>query len=455
MSRWSAGYSVVAEIARSLINDILASYIGKLRSQLTFSRSLGRIGGLAATLDKLELLDFEDPAPVGGGVHTDVRFEVTLNYRLLFVIHGKPTLVVTFEEIAVDLPTTNAGLPRGVAVKIERGFKTRVTFRNARGIAGWLLNTIIAPVLSLGIWLAFTVLRKVEIPIWPLVDVFHKIGLSFAPGSPLLTALRLSSDNSLVLASDFTFGGAPQGVPTRIASFLPVDANVAAVVHERAVAAAVDLAFAKGWVPSRFKVKKWKIYINSFAIAFTKGTIEASGTLKAKRKKCWCRVKARIRFRAAIRPRIIDEATAHPKVAFTYDADVNTKISCSGMLVVLGSIMFAPTFMSLTVGASFLINILLNQFMPFRTEFKRDGLILNVYVRSVGFSGFIPLMMRFPLTLTGDGTYDLGPFLRFDLEELWGVKPYVDVGYKSDTISIAEDELRLGVRLTPEKPPTP
>ena len=57
MSRWSAGYSVAAEIAQSLINDILASYVGKLRSQLTFDRRLGRIGSLKATLDKPHAFD--------------------------------------------------------------------------------------------------------------------------------------------------------------------------------------------------------------------------------------------------------------------------------------------------------------------------------------------------------------------------------------------------------------
>jgi hypothetical protein len=449
MTRWGAGFSVMAEITKSLINGVVEKYLAPLRSQghLTFTKQLGRVGKISATLDKLTLEDIEDPAPVGGGVETDLQSEVSLDYRLLWLIHGTPTLVATIENVLVDLPTTPAGLPRGVVLAVTRGFSIRVGFTNARCIAGWLLNTLIAPLLSLGIWLAFTILRRVELPIWPLVDVFNAVGLLFAPGSPLLTAQDQTGDNSLLLASDFSLTG-PQGDPRHVASFVPANTNAAAVVHERTVAAAVELAIAKGWVPSRFKVSGWKIYINSIRVAFKQDTIEASGELKAKRGKCWCRVKAKIMFRAAVRPRIVDEATLNPKVFFTYDADVKTEISSSGMLVVLGVIMFAPVFMALTLATSFLINIVLRQFLPFTTQAKIDGLKMTVQAASLGFYGFIPLSMKFPLELKGHGTYDLSRFLQFELPDLWGVQPTMSVQYTPESISLDEGELRLGAKLS-------
>lgn len=449
MTRWSADFSVMAEITKSLINGVVEKYLSPLRSQgdLTFTKKLGSVGKISATLEKLTLEDLEDPAPVGGGVETDLQSEVSLDYRLFWLIHGTPTLVATIENVLVDLPTTPAGLPRGVVLAITKGFSIGVRFKNARGIAGWLLNTIIAPLLSLGIWLAFTILRRVELPIWPLVDVFNAVGLLFAPGSPLLTAQDVTGDNSLLLASDFSLLGS-RGEPSRVASFVPANTNAAAVIHERIVAAAVELAIVKGWVPSRFKVSGWKIYINSIRLAFTKDTIEASGELKAKRGKCWCRVKAKITFRAAVRPRVVDEATPNPQVFFTYDADVNTEISSSGMLVVLGVIMFAPVFMALTLAASFLINIVLRQFLPFTTKVSVDGLKMTVQASSIGFSGFVPVSMKFPLELKGHGTYDLSRFLQFDLPDLWGIQPTMNVHYTAESISLDAGELRLGARLS-------
>jgi len=448
MASWGAGFAVATELTTSLINGVIEKYLAPLRARgdLTFVRKLGWVGEVSATLEGLTLEDLEDPAPVGGGVETDLEAEVSLDYRFFWIIRGRPTLTATIDNALVDLPTTPAGLPRGIVLAIAKGFAIRVRFEDARGIVGWLLNRLIGPLLSLGIWLAFTILRRVELPIWPLVDVFNAVGLLFAPGSPLLTAQSQSGDNSLLLASDFNVTGA-RGDASRFASFVPAGANAAAVVHERVVAAAVELALAKGWAPRRFTADGWKIYINDINVAFKKDTIEASGTVKAKWGGCWCRVKARITFRAGLRPSVVGPPGQNPVIHFGYDAAAETEISCSGFLLVLGVIMAAPLFLALTLLASSLVNLLPKELIPFVTKPRAHGLTLTVDMASIGFSGVAPFRMELPLALEGHGTYDLSRYTRFDLPALWGVDPTMIVEYTDESLSVDEGELRLGAKL--------
>jgi hypothetical protein len=294
---------------------------------------------------------------------------------------------------------------------------------------------------AFGVWLAFRIIRKVEIPVWDLVDIFNILGLTFASNSPLLTAQKTVQPTSLLLASDFNLTAPAQGVGTSLQHFLPANTSLGAVIHEKVVAAAVQIAFSKGWVPSQFRVSGWKIYINSIHVAFEQDKIVASGSLKAKRGKCWCRVKAKITFKAAIMPKITD-ATGNPKISFTYDAQINAQISTSGMLVVLGVIMFAPVFMALNIGMSFLINIVLDKFLPFRTSWNQSGLQLTITANSVNFSGFVPLSMQFPLQLSGSGLYELSRFRQFNLPNNG---PQILVNYTTESLSLQKDELRLAI----------
>lgn len=276
-----------------------------------------------------------------------------------------------------------------------------------------------------------------------MVDVFAIMGIRFAPGSPLLTAQSVVQPTSLLLASDFNLTNTLLGKPNDLKSFIPPSANIGAVVHERVITAGVQMAFAKGWVPMQFRVGKWKIYINNIEVSFEQDTIRAKGSLKAKRGKCWCKVKARITYNVAIEPEITTTANV-PKLEFKYDADINAHISTSGMLVVLGVIMFAPVFMALTISFSFLINIVLNQFLPFSTTFSQSGVLLTVQATSVNFSGFVPMSMNFPLQLNGQGSYDLSRFRQFQLPG--GTN--VDVNYTTESLEVQEDELSVAVELS-------
>jgi hypothetical protein len=443
MASWAAGFSVATEILEEVLNLVLDRFLALLRArnQNVFTTALGTAGSLTAELQLLRIRDLRDPAPVGGGVLADLATETQLQLTV-FGTTTTTTMDLALDDVDVDLSTTAAKLPRGVILRVSPTFNVTLSFQGA-GLLTAFLN-LVAPFIRLGLWLAFRLVQRVEVPLWELVDVFSALGLRFAPGSPLLTAAGATPTSSLLLASDFNLTAPTTGVPAQLQRFVPAGTNIAAVVNERMVAAAVDVAFAKGWIPTTFRVQGFKISINNFEVAFEQDTIVARGQIRGKRGGCWTRVKFVIRFRAAVRPRVVDTPTA-TSLVFQYDADVNVHVSTSGMLVVLGVILFAPVFLSLTILLSFLVNIVLDQFLPFTTSFSVSGLSLTVQATSVHFSGFVPLSMTFPLQLTGSGSYDLTRFRQFQLPNGAGT---VSVGYTNDSLSVQPHEMRAAVRLS-------
>jgi len=442
MPRWAAGFALATEISKPVINLILQRFLIALKNQLNISYNMGKVVSINVEVSGIEITDMEDPKPLGGVV-TDLQASASFKIKLFGISLVNTTLVLKINDVEIDLSKTPAGLPRGIILRVTPNLAVNLNFPQVRFIIGWLLNSIIAPFISLGVWFAFRIIRKVEIPIWDLVDIFAALGLRFASGSPLLTAQKAAPPNSLLLASDFNLTNSTPSQPANLGHFIPQNTSIGAVVHENVVSAAVEIAHAKGWVPTRFKFGKWKIYINSIKVEFEQDKVKASGRLKAKRGKCWCKVKVQITFSVALEPRVVDVNSPNPKIDFHYDAQINTQISTSGMLAVLGIIMFAPLFMSLTISASFLINIVLDQFLPFSLSWSTSGLNMTIQANSVNFSGFIPISMNFPLQLSGHGSYELSRFRQFTLPG--GVQ--IQVNYTTESISIQEDELMVAIDL--------
>jgi hypothetical protein len=444
MAYWGAGFSLAFEINRPVINLVIDKMLQAFKPQLSYSGNLGRIGKFEAEVNSIEILDIDDPPPLGG-VLTDLLAEAQFELRLFGLRIARSNIEFKIFDVEVDLTQTAAGLPKGISLGILSSSRVSLAFPNAKFISGFILNRIIAPLVTFGIWLAFSLFRgkKIEIAVWELVDVFGALGIRYASNSPLLTAQKTVLPSSLLLGSDFNLTNATLGNPNNLSHFIPANTNVGAVVHEKVISAAVQIAFSKGWVPKRFKIKGWTIYINSIQVKFEQDKIRAIGSLKAKHGKCWCRVKVRIRFNAAVEPRV-ENATSNPEVAFDYDASVNAHISTSGMLAVLGVIMFAPVFLALTIALSYAINIILNQFLPFTTTWSQSGVNMDITAKSLHFSGFVPLSMRFQLQLFGSGSYNLSNYRKFDLP--FG-GPQIDVAYTPESISLQDQELRLAVEL--------
>lgn len=444
--KWAADYAVAIELSRGLINLVLDKFLQFLRLQgkHLYPARLGFLGPFEAELLDISVPDLEDPPPVGGGVLTDLRVEGTFRFRLFGLFNLRGGILFSLEDVSIDFAATAAGMPRALVLASTPSLKTNVAFPRASWLIRWLLNGLVGPLVALGARLAINLIKKAEIPIWEIIDIFAALGLRFSPGSPLLTAQQQQLPHSLLMASGFNLTGAPAGNPNQLTAFLPANTNIGAVLNERVAAAGVQLAFSKGWVPSRYRVNNWTIYINTIQIRFEQDKITATGSLKAKRGKCWCRVKVRIRYRVAVEPKVEITPAGTPQAVFNYDANVNAQISTSGMLVVIGAIILAPLFMSMTVVFSTLVNMVLSQFLPFRTQFNIQGLNLQVTVQSINFSGFIPFQLNFPLRLSGRGTYDLSKFSQFALPP--GNIP-VQVQFSTESVSVQEEELRAAVAL--------
>lgn len=446
--KWAADYAIAVELSRDLINLVLDKFLQFLRSQNKhlYQTRLGFFGPFEAELTSVLVPDLEDPPPTGGGVLTDLKVEGDFRFRLFGLFRLKGGILFQLEDVSIDFATTTAGLPQALVIASTPSLKVTARFPRASWIIRWLLNGIVGPLIALGARLALNLIKKLEIDVWEIVDIFAALGLRFAPDSPLLTAQKQQIPHSLLVASNFNLTGNQAGQPSQLASFLPASTNIGSVLNERIAAAGVELAFSKGWVPSNYKVKKWRIYINTIKVRFEQDKIVARGQLKAKRGKCWCRVKARITYRVALEPKVEITPAGTPQAVFNYDADVNTQISTSGMLVVIGGILLAPLFMSTTIVLSTMINIVLAQFLPFKTKFKRQGLNLNVTVNSINFSGFVPFQLSFPLQLSGNGSYDLSPFQQFTLPPPTNIP--VNVQFTNESIAVQEEELRAAVGLS-------
>lgn len=447
MPSWTANFAVASEVTQPFIDLVLSKLLDYLRSQNQHlhQAQLGPFGTLAAELTRLTANDIRDVPPIGG-VQCDFEAQVEIRLRLFGFIRLNATLVFLINDVEINMSRTPAGLPKGVVLSITPTMSISVTFPGARGLTGFLLNRIVGPLVSTGVWLAFRIIRRVEVPIWELVDVFGALGIRYASSSPLLTAQTAISPSSVLLASDFNLTNPTEGTATQLQHFLPANTNIGIVLHDRVLAAAVQIAFAKGWAPTHFEVAGWKIYLNYIKVEFEQDTVVASGSLKAKRGSCWCRVKVRIQFTVAVEPKVVvaPPPNPDPRLEFKYAADINVEISTSGMLVVLGVLMFTPLFLSLTISMSFLINLLLDQFLPYQTSWSRSGLTLTIEANA-SVSGFIPFSMSFPLELTGQGAYSLSRFQQFSLP---GGSTTVNVSYANDSLAIQKHELRAAVNLS-------
>ena len=444
MAIWGANFGIAFEITEQAVNRILEKVLFALSGQgLTqFSTRLTRFGQLNVGFDKLEVKDFRDVAPVDS---ISLDLELSLDFQIQFfnVINWQNTLMFAVDDAALILTRTQAGLPKGLMIQINQNNQVNLSLVNTGRLGARIFNSLIAPFLSLGIWLAFRLIRNVEIPLWPVVDALGAIGLRFAPGSPLLTAANNPPPNALILGSDFTFFGGPQGVPAQLDHFIPAHTNIGFVLHDKVLNSAVNTAFSKGWVPNRFRVGKLKIYINSIGVEFEKDSIKASGSLKAKRKKCWCRVKIGITFSLEVNPEILVPQPNQPRLDFAYRADASMHISTGGMVMIMGFIMFAPIFLALSLSLAHLTNLALDKFLPFRTTFTPGANQLNVQAASLNGSGLLPFNMDFDLDLYGNGTFDLSPFQQSTLP---GNIP-LSIGFTPESLALEQDELRLAVAL--------
>ncbi len=445
---WGANFATAIELTREFINIMLDKFLQVLRAQNqhVYNASLGFFGNINAELSAMEVQDLHDPGVPGGGVLTDFQARGSFRFRLFNLLNISSIILLVVEDVSIDFTATPSGIPKGIVIAISPGFRIRISFPGAGGIGGFILNRLIGPLVSFGVWLSFRLIRKVEIPVWDLVDIFAVLGLRFSPGSPLLTAQQNTLPHSLLLASSFNLTDPPTGIPNQLQSFIPVSTNVGAAIHERLVAAGVQVAIAKGWVPNQFNVNGWRININSISIQFEQDKIVASGRLKAKRGSCWCRVKVKIDFNAAIKPSITNTAGPNPKptVEFIYDADINVHISTSGMLVVLAAIMLAPLFMSLTIAMSVLINLVLDQFLPFTTSFQLQGGRITATLKAANVSGIIPFSLSFPLQLSGQGSFDISRFQQFTMP---GGVP-ASVRFTNESLAVQPDELRVAVGIS-------
>lgn len=149
MPKWAADYSLAAEITQPLINLVLDKFLAALQANLKYSASFG-IGSFDAEVKDLQILDLTDPAPIGGVV-TDLRAKAEFKLRLFGLNIINTNMFFQIDDIEIDFATTPAGMPKGIVLRALPTMNISISFPNTRFIIRWLLNRVIAPLVTFGI----------------------------------------------------------------------------------------------------------------------------------------------------------------------------------------------------------------------------------------------------------------------------------------------------------------
>lgn len=300
-----SNYDTTLQVEREVFNLGMRLFVNELRltNQDRYTQRLP-FGSVTAFIESVEVPVIRPSSPPGQ-VFADVRgnfgYRATGLWAFLMGSRGRASL--RFDNIGVALTQTPGGIPTGIKI-ILTALSLGVLNLNIGGIIGWLLRLVVPPILRFGIWIALRFLRTVDVPIWPLVDAFVKLGLSYGGGSPLLTALA----DSVVLATDFKPHD-NSGVPASLGSIIPSSANIGVAVNERLLNQLVAIGISKGYLPKGARLGSIKLSLNYIGVYLLPGILGINGALTAKRDGCLCGVKARIRFNAEIMPRIETDQT--------------------------------------------------------------------------------------------------------------------------------------------------
>ena len=147
------------------------------------------LGSVTVSIDAVEIPAIRPSSPPGQ-VFGDASgsFNIAATGLWGFLIGRRGNVSLQFNDIGIALPQTPGGVPTGIKL-ILTALSLGALNLNLGGVLGWLLGLIAAPILRFGIWVALRFIRSVDVPIWPLVDAFTRLGLTYGDGSPFLTAI--------------------------------------------------------------------------------------------------------------------------------------------------------------------------------------------------------------------------------------------------------------------------
>ena len=311
-ARLGAEYDTVLQVEREVFNLGLRLFVNDMRAtnQDSYTQRLP-LGSVTVSIDAVEIPAIRPSSPPGQ-VFGDASgsFNIAATGLWGFLIGRMGNVSLQFNDIGIALTQTPGGVPTGIKL-ILTALSLGALDLNLGGVLGWLLRLIAAPILRFGIWVALRFIRSVDVPIWPLVDAFTRLGLTYGDGSPFLTAIT----DSALLATDFKPHD-NSGIPSSLQSILSPGSNIGVAANERLINQLVTIGIAKGYLPQRTRMGRVRLTLNYLGVSLSPGMIGITGQLTAKRRGCLCGVKARIRFQIEMSPRIEADQNATARLLF-------------------------------------------------------------------------------------------------------------------------------------------
>ena len=178
-ARLGAEYDTVLQVEREVFNLGLRLFVNDMRAtnQDSYTQRLP-LGSVTVSIDAVEIPAIRPSSPPGQ-VFGDASgsFNIAATGLWGFLIGRRGNVSLQFNDIGIALPQTPGGVPTGIKL-ILTALSLGALNLNLGGVLGWLLGLIAASILRFGIWVALRFIRSVDVPIWPLVDAFTRLGLA-------------------------------------------------------------------------------------------------------------------------------------------------------------------------------------------------------------------------------------------------------------------------------------
>jgi hypothetical protein len=383
----------------------------------------------------------------------------------------KDKLVINLDDLEVGVSMAS-GIPTGIQLGFAQ-FRATVTGLTFLAV---LLNGL-AALLSVVVSTALAPLGLIPIAIHQMADVFIRLGVLFAANFPKVA--QSLSGNGLVGLADFQNAQAhvsdfraatdlfkpasPIAPATTIAPASQLTA--AAQINERAANAALGIAFAKGYLPRFAPIGGIWFGLTDLSVSFLQPVAPSTARMRisfsasGKIKKNLCgSLGSFFGLSRSVKIYIWGDVTAdgeivppNPSLNFTYDANVQAKVSISQIYAVVLGIVLGPQLFIILLLLVQVLNILASAVLPQALANVQIGPAnVNVNLQNLQL-GLTLFGITASAQVGGTGAIDLNP-----LVQLATAKFPMQISFPADGLasqllptSGGQGDLLIGAQITP------
>jgi hypothetical protein len=368
------------QIDQLAIDAVLSGILFDLRQRglTSFQTNFGPFG-LQMSLTELDVTNIR-------AVNAANRFSGTLasfaiKGDIVVTFSGSPIVTdhveVDIDDLEVAVQVTTGGLPTGIGL----GFKNFTVQVQGLSFLTGLINGLLG-FLTMIVQAVLAPIGLIPIPIYQMADIFAKLGVLFASGSPTMGASLGGS--GLVALADFQSGNPHTSNVLAVRDLIPVGSQLtaAAQLNQRVANMAIQIGLHKGYFPSSTMIGGLGFYLTGVGVSFQNpvppftARVGAWATAQGKIKKSSCGFLGGLFGSNSVKINIWMGAdsdvdiVAKPAPAtgsllnFRFDATIKAKVTVNPIYgIVLGAVLGPEIFVFLLVLVQ-VLNIVADVILP-------------------------------------------------------------------------------------------